>query len=77
MDSFFYRTTLMSAFKLNFIIRKKNFKKEVSGETIFALISLFHVQIQEPASRSTTMTAFVFFAKFAEFYYHKILETRS
>ena len=27
--------------------------------TVFALIGLFHVQIQEPASRSTTTRAFV------------------
>ena len=52
-------------------------KKKVIGEIAFALISLFHVQIQEPASRSTTTRAFVFLAKFAEFYYHKIFETRS
>ena len=41
------------------------------------LISLFHVQIQEPKCRSTTTRAFIFLAKFAEFYYHKIFETRS
>ena len=29
-------------------------KKKVSGEIAFDLISLFHVQIQEPTSRSTT-----------------------
>ena len=52
-------------------------KKKVSGETVFDLISLFHAQIQEPASRSTTTGAFVFLAKFAEFYYHKIFEARS
>ena len=34
------------------------------GEIDFALIILFHVQIQEPASRSTTTRAFVFLAKF-------------
>ena len=61
-----------------FLVSEKNFlKKKVSGEIAFALISLFHVQIQEPASRSTTTRAFVFLAKFAEFYYHKIFEARS
>ena len=54
---------------------EKNFKK-VSGEIAFASIRLFNVQIEEPASRSTTKTAFVFLAKFAELYYHKIFETR-
>ena len=49
------------------------FKKE-SGEIAFDLISLFHVQIQEPTSRSTTTTVFVFLAKFPEFYYHKYLK---
>ena len=44
---------------------------------VFALISLFYVQIQEPASRSATMRAFVFLATFAKFFYHKIFETRS
>ena len=39
----------------------------------FDLISLFQVQIQEPTSRSTTTRAFVFHAKFAEFYYHKVM----
>ena len=51
-------------------------KKEVSGEIAFELISLFHVQIQEPTSRSTTMRAIVFLAKFAECYYDKILQTK-
>ena len=49
-------------------------KKKVSGEIDFAVISLFHVQIQESTRRSTTMGAFVFPAKS---YYHKIFETRS
>ena len=43
----------------------------------FALISLFHTQIQEPPSRSTTTRAFVFLVKFAEFYYHKIFEKKN
>ena len=30
-------------------------KKKVSGEIAFDLISLFHIQIQEPARSSTTM----------------------
>ena len=65
----------MAAFQLCFSIRKEFLK--VSGEIAFELISLFHVQIQEPTSRSTTTTAYVFLAKFAEFYYDKIFETRS
>ena len=63
-DSFSYRTTLVTAFELSFSIRQEFKKKKVSGEITFALNSLFHVQIQEPASRSTTTRAFVFFAKF-------------
>ena len=39
-------------------------KKKVIGEIAFALISLFHVQIQEPGSWS-----FFFLGKFAEFFY--------
>ena len=35
------------------------------------------MQIQEPTSGSTTTRAFVFLAKFVEFYYHKIFEARS
>ena len=59
-------------------LSEKNLKKKkVSGEIAFELISLFHVQIQEPTSRSTTMRAFAILAKFAEFYYHKIFDTRS
>ena len=53
----------MAAFEVSYSIREEFFKK-VNGEIAFALISLFHVQIQEPASRSTTTTAFVFLAKF-------------
>ena len=57
------------------LVFQKEFKeKEVSGKIAFALIVLKHVQIQKPASRSTTLTAFVFLVKFAEFYYHKIFE---
>ena len=52
-------------------------EKKVSGEIAFDLISLFHVQIQEPKSRSITRRAFVFLAKFAKLYYHKIFETRN
>ena len=59
------------------LVSERILKKKVIGEIVFDLISLFHVQIQEPTSRSTTTRAFVFLAKFAEFYYHKIFETRS
>ena len=67
----------MAVFELCFSMRKEFLKNKVSGEIIFDLISLFYVQIQEPTSRSTTMRAFVFLAKFAEFCYHKIFESRS
>ena len=73
-ESFFHRTTPVAALEVNFSIRKEFLKKKVSGEIVFALISLFHVQMQEPASRSTTTREFVFLAKFAEFYYHKYLK---
>ena len=74
-NSFFYRTTLVAAFQLRFIIRKELLQKKVSGENTFNLISVFHAQIPQPKSMSTTTTAFVFLEKFAEFYYHKIFET--
>ena len=63
----------MTAVELCFSITKKFLKKEVSGVIAFDLISLFHVQIQEPTRSSTTTRAFVFPAKF---HYHKIFETR-
>ena len=72
----FFRTISVAAFELNFSIRKE-FLNKVSGEIAFALINLFQVQIQEPESRSITTRAFVFLAKFAEFYYPKIFETRN
>ena len=73
----FYGTTPVAAFELCFSIRKNFFKKKVSWEIAFELNSLFHVQIQEPKSMSTTTRAFVFLAKFLKFYYRKIFETRS
>ena len=36
----------------------------VTGEIAISLFSLFHVQILEPANRSTTARVFVFLAKF-------------
>ena len=57
-----------------FYYQKEFIKKKVSGEIAFDVISLFHVQIEEPTRHSTTMRAFVFPAKF---YYHKIFETRN
>ena len=56
-----------------FQYQREFLKKKTSGEIAFDLISLFHVQIQEPKRNSTTTRAFVFAAKF---YYHKIFETR-
>ena len=63
---------------LNYVLvfRKEYKEKKVRGEIAFALTSLFHVQTQKPASRSTTLRAFVFLEKFAEFHYHKKFETR-
>ena len=54
--------------------QKEFVKKKVNEEIAFDVISLFHVQIQDPTRRSTTTRAFVCPAKF---YYHKIIETRS
>ena len=59
-----------------FWYQKEFLKKKVSREIAFELISLSHVQIQELKSMTTTTAAFVFLAKFLEFYYHKIFETR-
>ena len=60
---------------LNYVlVSERIFKKKVTGEIAFDLISLFHVQMQEPTRHSTTTRALVFPAKF---YYHKIFETRS
>ena len=53
------------------------FELRFSGEIAFALISLYHVLIPEPTSRSTTMRAVVFLTKLPEFYYDKIFETIS
>ena len=59
---------------LNYVLVSENnfFLKKVSGKIAFELISLFHVQIQELTSGSATTRAFVFLAKFAEFYYQNI-----
>ena len=59
------------------LVSERILKKKVSREIVFELISFFHVQIKEPTSISTTTRVFVFLAKFLEFYYHKIFETRS
>ena len=57
-----------------FYYQREFVKKKVSGEIAFDVISLFHVQIQEPKKRcSTTTRAVVFPAKCC---YHKIFETR-
>ena len=57
---------------LNYALVSEFLKKKVSREIAFEFISLFHVQIQEPTSTSAITRGFVFLAKFAEFYYHKI-----
>ena len=59
------------------LVSERILKEEISGEIAFDVIGLFHVQVQEPKNRSTTTRAFIFLAKFAEFYYHKIFEARS
>ena len=61
----------------NYVLVSEKILKKESGEIAFDLISLFHVQIQEPTSRSTTTITFVSLAKFDEFYYHKLFEARS
>ena len=56
------------------LVSEKNLKKrKVTGEIAFALISLFHVQVQEPVSRSTTTRAFVFFQNLQNFIITKYL----
>ena len=57
---------------MNYVLVSDFFKMKVSRDIAFEFISLFHVQIQEPASMSDITRAFVFLAKFAEFYYHTI-----
>ena len=60
----------------NVLVFREEFKeKKVSGEIAYALINLLHVQIQKPGIRSTTLRAFLFLAKFGEFYYRKKIET--
>ena len=76
-DTIFYGANPVTAFELSFSIRKELSKKKVSGEIASALISLIHIQIQLLRSRPITTRAFVFLAKFTEFYYYKIFETRS
>ena len=46
----------------------------LNGEIVVDLISLFHVQVQEPTRSSTTTRTFIFPGKF---YYHKIFEISS
>ena len=46
------------------ILLSNNNRLPESNQIAFALVNLFHIQIQEPASRSTTTRAFVFLAKF-------------
>ena len=53
---------------LNYVLVSEFFKKKVSREIAFELISLF---------LPTTTRAFAFLSKFLDFYYHKIFETRS
>ena len=48
----------MAAFEVIFSIIKLFIEKKVNAEINFALISLFHVKIQNPATRSTSTKAF-------------------
>ena len=73
-NSFFYRTTPVAAFELCFSIRKDFLKKKVTGEIAFELISLFHLQIQGPRSRSTNTRAFTFLANLLNFIITKYLK---
>ena len=66
----FFETTPVAAF--DYVLVPGFLEKKVSRDIAFEFISLFHVQIQEPASMSDITRAFVFLAKFAEFYYHTI-----
>ena len=66
----FFETTPVAAF--DYVLVPEFLEKKVSRDIAFEFISLFHVQIQEPTSMSAITRAFVFLAKFAEFYYHKI-----
>ena len=43
----------------NYVLVSERILKKESGEIAFDLVSLFHVQIQEPTSRSTTTRAFI------------------
>ena len=54
-ECFFYRTTPLTVFEVSFSITKeyKKIKKKVNGEIAFALISLFHVQVQESCKHVT------------------------
>ena len=62
-NNFFYRTNTVAAFEF-YVLVSEFLKKKVSGKIAFDLISLFHVQIQEPKRSSTTTRAFVFPSKF-------------
>ena len=71
--AFFYKTTPVAAFEVSFSVRKEFKNTNISGEIVFALFSLFCIQIQQ---RSIATKAIVSLEKFARFYYHKIFETR-
>ena len=73
-NSFFYRTAPVAAFELYVSIRKEFSKKKVSGEIAFELISVFHVQIQERTSSSTTTRAIAFLQNLLNFIVTKYLK---
>ena len=66
---FIEQKKMVAAFELCFSIRK-NFQQRKLVE------GLFNVKIQVSTSRSTSMKAFAFLAKSAEFFYHKIFGTK-
>ena len=68
--AFFIGTLLVAAFELWFSIWKKFWKRKQWRYCLFNYRSL-------QSRPTTTARAFIFLAKFAEFYYHKIFEKRS
>ena len=66
----FYTELWHLLLKINFSIRKDFLLKKKEWKDCLCF-NLFHIQIQEPTSRSPTTRAFAFLTTFTEFYYHK------
>ena len=49
---------------INYVLVSERILKKENGKIAFDLISLSHVKIQEPTSRSATTRVFVFLAKY-------------